>query len=125
MTVKCAPVSAIECEDGFVRNGDAYCVPVRAGDSAVGDAGDLSDDSQDGGTSGLEPVQKNPPPPPCWKSSWRLNNWPVGGALRLRGSCVRDGGCAGDDVRVRSRVRPDANSPCAADERHPRLSGGW
>jgi hypothetical protein len=105
---ECAPVSGIECEDGSIRNGDGYCVPVRAGDTAVDDAGDLSDESEDGGTSGLEPVQKNPPPPPCWDPS--LNNCPVGGALRF---VAPEYAMVGVPVTMYAYVswRPDANSP--------------
>jgi hypothetical protein len=56
-----------------------------------------------------EPVQKNPPPPPCW-SAEALNNCPVGGALRFAAPKYA---MVGVPVTMYAYVswRPDANSP--------------
>jgi len=63
-------------------------------------------DTEDGDT---EPVQKNPPPPPCW-SAEALNNCPVGGALR---SAAPEYATVGMPVTMYAYAswRPDANSP--------------
>ncbi len=55
-----------------------------------------------------EPVQKNPPPPPCWDPS--LNNCPVGGALRF---VAPEYAMVGVPVTMYAYAswRPDANSP--------------
>ena len=56
-----------------------------------------------------EPVQKTPPPPPCW-SAEALNNCPVGGALRF---VAPEYAMVGVPVTMYAYVswRPDANSP--------------
>ena len=58
---------------------------------------------------GSEPVQKNPPPPPCW-SAEALNNCPVGGALRFVAPRYA---MVGVPVTMYAYAswRPDANSP--------------
>jgi hypothetical protein len=61
------------------------------------------------GNSNVEPVQKNPPPPPCW-SAEALNNCPVGGALRFTAPKYA---MVGVPVTMYAYAswRPDANSP--------------
>ena len=56
-----------------------------------------------------EPVQKNPPPPPCW-SAEALNNCPVGGALRF---AAPEYAMVGVPVTMYAYAswRPDANAP--------------
>ena len=56
-----------------------------------------------------EPVQKAPPPPPCW-SAEALNNCPVGGALRFAAPKYA---MVGVPVTMYAYAswRPDANSP--------------
>ena len=60
------------------------------------------------GNEGAEPVQKNPPPPPCWDSS--INNCPVGGALRF---VAPEYAMIGVPVTMYAYAswRPDANAP--------------
>ena len=55
-----------------------------------------------------EPVQKNPPPPPCWDAS--INNCPVGGALRF---VAPEYAMVGVPVTMYAYAswRPDANAP--------------
>jgi len=55
-----------------------------------------------------EPVQKSPPPPPCWDAS--INNCPVGGALRFTAPRYA---MVGVPVTMYAYAswRPDANSP--------------
>ena len=55
-----------------------------------------------------EPVQKNPPPPPCWDAS--INNCPVGGALRFTAPKYA---MVGVPVTMYAYAswRPDANAP--------------
>ena len=62
-----------------------------------------------GGDSVSEPVQKNPPPPPCW-SAEALNNCPVGGALRF---VAPKYAMVGVPVTMYAYAswRPDANAP--------------
>ena len=62
-----------------------------------------------GDTVDGEPVQKNPPPPPCW-SAEALNNCPVGGALRF---VAPKYAMVGVPVTMYAYAswRPDANSP--------------
>ncbi len=67
------------------------------------------DPSSDGGTQGSEPVQKNPPPPPCW-SAEALNNCPVGGALRFAAPKYAMVGVP-MTMYAYASWRPDANSP--------------
>ena len=59
-------------------------------------------------TNDSEPVQKAPPPPPCWDST--INNCPVGGALRFTAPKYA---MVGVPVTMYAYVswRPDANSP--------------
>ena len=63
----------------------------------------------DGGGTGDEPVQKAPPPPPCW-SGEAGNNCPVGGALRF---VAPKYAMVGVPVTMYAYAswRPDANSP--------------
>ena len=67
--------------------------------------GDLID--VDGNTS-TEPVQKAPPPPPCWDSA--INNCPVGGALRFAAPKYAMVGVP-LTMYAYASWRPDANSP--------------
>ena len=55
-----------------------------------------------------EPVQSNPPPPPCWDAS--INNCPVGGALRF---VAPEYAMVGVPVTMYAYAswRPDANAP--------------
>jgi len=66
------------------------------------------DPSSDGGTQGPEPMQKTPPPPPCWDAT--INNCPVGGALRFTAPKYA---MVGVPVTMYAYAswRPDANSP--------------
>ena len=70
-----------------------------------GDDGPVVGDDGSGG----EPVQKNPPPPPCW-SGEAGNNCPVGGALRFAAPRYA---MVGVPVTMYAYAtwRPDANSP--------------
>ena len=84
--------------------GVANIEPVSAGD-LLGCRGFFID--VDGNTS-TEPVQKAPPPPPCWDAS--INNCPVGGALRFAAPKYA---MVGVPVTMYAYAswRPDANSP--------------
>ena len=111
---KCAPDSATPivdvCDEGFKRDDDGYCAPIVAQvDKVVEEAGELDVSTKDGGTAGLEPVQQDPPPPPCW-SAEALNNCPVGGALRF---AAPEYAMVGVPVTMFAYAswRPDANSP--------------
>ena len=101
------------CPDGGIVNGD--CVPEAelpidincdwdAGEQFIDDEGCVLPKAP----IVAEPVQKNPPPPPCWDPS--LNNCPVGGALRF---VAPEYAMVGVPVTMYAYAswRPDANSP--------------
>jgi hypothetical protein len=111
---KCAPDSANPivdvCDEGFVRDDDGQCEEIVDGlDKVVEEADDLGGSTRDGGTAGREPVQQDPPPPPCW-SGEAGNNCPVGGALRF---AAPEYAMVGVPVTMYAYAswRPDANSP--------------
>ena len=62
----------------------------------------------DTGDGDTEPVQKNPPPPPCWDAS--INNCPVGGALRFTAPKYAMVGVP-LTMYAYASWRPDANAP--------------
>ena len=101
------------CPDGGIVNGD--CVPGAqlpidincdwdAGEEFVDGEGCVTPKAPIVG----EPVQKTPPPPPCWDAS--INNCPVGGALRF---AAPEYAMVGVPVTMYAYAswRPDANSP--------------
>ena len=102
-TDDCDPDSEIlvdgKCE---IRDPDEKC---PEGQIAVEDKGCVTPDGSGAG----EPVQKSPPPPPCW-SAEALNNCPVGGALRFAAPPYA---MVGVPLRMTAYAswRPDANSP--------------
>ena len=93
-----------QCVDPPVKCKDTY-VPVwtSEGWKCVRDNGSRVDP---GDTT--EPVQKAPPPPPCWDAS--INSCPVGGALRFTAPKYA---MVGVPVTMYAYAswRPDANSP--------------
>ena len=88
-----------QCSEGYkqIYNGNYEFICVLDNGSGVENDG-----------SGVEPVQKFPPPPPCWDSS--INNCPVGGALRFTAPRYA---MVGVPVTMYAYAswRPDANSP--------------
>ena len=102
------------CPDGGIVNGN--CVPEAELPIDINCDWDAGEQFIDGEGCVLpkapivdEPVQKNPPPPPCW-SGEAGNNCPVGGALRF---VAPEYAMVGVPVTMYAYVswRPDANSP--------------
>ncbi|NKB92640.1 MAG: hypothetical protein GKR85_10285 [Candidatus Nanopelagicales bacterium] len=101
-TDDCDPDSEILVDDKCeILNPSEDC---PEGQIAVVDKGCVTPDSSGAG----EPVQKVPPPPPCWDSA--INNCPVGGALRFAAPRYA---MVGVPVTMYAYAswRPDANAP--------------
>ena len=108
------PVQDPGCDDGYELS-DGECVPVGpAPDGESCEPGESwNSDAQEcfvpEDPDVSEPVQKAPPPPPCW-SGEAGNNCPVGGALRF---VAPQYAMVGVPVTMYAYAswRPDANSP--------------